>query len=74
MYFHLSYRQTEEDVIKGLVYGKVPSIPYYSTISRRINRLDIKIEYKGNEFKGDYIVIAIYSKGVKFVKRDQWLR
>ena len=34
---------------------KVPGIPHYSTISRRINRLEIKI----NEKLGNDIVIAL---------------
>ncbi len=43
MYFHLPYRQTE-GIAQGHAKGKVPSIPDYTTISRRINRLDIKIK------------------------------
>ncbi len=40
---------------------QVPSIPVYSTINRRINRLDIKIgEHKQKE-KDDYIIVAIDS-------------
>ena len=43
VYFHLPYRQTE-GIAKGHAKGKVPSIPDYTTISRRINRLNIKVE------------------------------
>ena len=43
-YFHLPYRQTE-GIAQGHANGKVPSIPDYTTISRRrINRLDVKIK------------------------------
>jgi hypothetical protein len=35
VYFHLPYRQTE-GIAQGHVKGKVPHIPDYSTISRRI--------------------------------------
>ena len=56
--------------------GKVPSIPDYTTISRRINRLDIKIEdnNKSKEFEDDYIIIAIDSTGIKVTNRGQWMR
>ncbi len=40
-YFHLPYRQTE-GITQGHAKGKVPSIPDFTTINRRINRLNIK--------------------------------
>ena len=48
----------------------------YTTINRRINRLDIKIkeDSKGKEFEDDYIVIAIDSTGIKVTNRGQWMR
>ncbi|MER5175408.1 MAG: transposase [Candidatus Nitrosocosmicus sp.] len=75
MYFHLPYRQTKEGIAQGHVKGKVPSIPDYSTIRRRKNRLDIKIkDNKINEFEDDYIVIAIYSTGIKITNGGQWIK
>src|SRR3954462_11337181 len=62
-YFHLPYRQTE-GIAQGHAKWKVPSIPDYTTINRRINRLDIKIKDTDNKsklFKDEYIVIAIDS-------------
>ena len=41
-YFHLPYRQTE-GVVRAHAANTVPSIPDYSRICRRINRLNIKI-------------------------------
>ena len=74
VYFHLPYRQTE-GIAQGHAKGKVPSIPDYTTISRRINRLDIKInDNKSKEFENDYIVIAIDSTGIKVTNRGQWMR
>jgi hypothetical protein len=74
VYFHLPYRQTE-GIAQGHAKGKVPSIPDYSTISRRINRLDIKInENKSMEFEDDYIVVAMDSTGIKVTNRGQWMR
>ncbi len=76
MYFHLPYRQTKEGVAQGHAKGKVPSIPDFTTINRRINRLDIKIkeDNKNKEFKDEYIVIAIDSTGIKITNRGQWMQ
>src|SRR6476620_5706999 len=49
---------------------KVPGIPHYSTISRRINKLEIKI----NERFGNDIVIALDSTGIKVANRGEWMR
>src|SRR6185436_5851877 len=69
VYFHLPFRQTEEGIAKGYAKGKIPSIPDYTTISRRINRLNIKVEdatITNNEsIKDNYIIIAIDSTGIK---------
>ena len=65
-YFHLPYRQTE-GITYGHAKGKVPSIPDYTTINRRINRLNIKIkdaDDKSMEFEDEYIIIAIDSTGI----------
>jgi Transposase DDE domain len=74
-YFHLPYRQTE-GIAQGHAKGKVPSIPHYTTINRRINRLDIKIKdsKSSKEFEEEYIVIAIDSTGIKVTNRGQWIR
>jgi hypothetical protein len=76
-YFHLPYRQTE-GIAQGHAKGKVPSIPHYTTINRRINKLDIKIkDNKSNskEFEyNDYLIIAIDSTGIKVTNRGQWIR
>lgn len=68
-YFHLPYRQTQGVVIAH-ASKKVPAIPHYSTISRRINRLEIKI----NEKLGNDIVIALDSTGIKVANRGEWIR
>jgi IS5 family transposase len=68
-YFHLPYRQTEGVVISH-ASTKVPGIPHYSTISRRINKLEIKI----NEKLGNDIVIALDSTGIKVANRGEWMQ
>ena len=57
--------------IRGHAKGKVPDIPDYSTISRRINRLNVKIkeDNKVKEFEEEYIVVAIDSTGIKVTNR-----
>jgi hypothetical protein len=75
-YFHLPYRQTE-GIAQGHAKWKVPSIPDYTTINRRMNRLDVKIKYTiddSNKFKDEYIVIAIDSTGIKVTNRGQWMK
>ena len=73
-YFHLPYRQTE-GIAQGHAHGKVPSIPDYTTISRRINRLNLKVEDTvTKESKDNYVIIAIDSTDIKITNRGQWLR
>ena len=63
-YFHLPYRQTE-GIVRAHAANTLPSIPDYSRICRRINRLDIKIDNddqdKSSLQHDDYFVIAIDS-------------
>ena len=66
-YFHLPYRQTQGVVMAHA--SKLPCIPDYSTINRRINRLEIKI----NEKLGNDIVIALDSTGIKVANRGEWM-
>src|SRR5215475_5277544 len=75
VYFHLPYRQTE-GIAQGHAKWKVPSIPDYTTINRRINKLDIKIKEgdKNKQFNDEYIVIAIDSTGIKVTNRGQWMK
>src|SRR6185437_15077893 len=74
-YFHLPYRQTE-GITKAYAKGKVPSIPNYTRINRRINRLDIKIKdvNDSKEFEDEYTIIAIDSTGIKVTNRGQWMQ
>jgi hypothetical protein len=71
-YFHLPYRQTE-GIVKGHAGDKLPSIPDFSTINRRVNRLDAKIENKNTDMGNGYTIIAIDSTGIKVTNRGQWM-
>jgi hypothetical protein len=69
-FFHLAFRQTEGVGVKAHAGKKVlPSIPDYSTISRRVNKLDIKVNEKE---VGDNIVIALDSTGIKEGFQQWW--
>lgn len=74
-YFHLPYRQTE-GVVREHASNTLPSIPDYSNINRRINRLDIKIDDDANKssLHDDHFVIAIDSTGIKVSNRGEWIR
>jgi Transposase DDE domain len=76
-YFRLPYRQTE-GVVREHAFNTLPSIPDYSNINRRINRLDIKISIDGadkfNLHNDDNFVIAIDSTGIKVTNRGEWIR
>lgn len=74
-YFHLPYRQTE-GVVRAHAANTVPSIPDYSRICRRINRLNIKIndDDRHHLANDDYFVIAIDSTGIKVTNRGEWMR
>jgi hypothetical protein len=68
VYFHLPYIQTGGVVIAH-AGKKAPSIPDYSTINRRVNKLDIKI----NERIGNDIIVVLDSTGKKVTNRGEWL-
>ena len=68
VYFHLPYRQTE-GVVRAHAGDKTQSIPDYSTINRRVNKLNIKI----NERIGNDIIIVLDSTGIKVTNRGEWL-
>ncbi len=74
-YFHLPDRQTE-GISQGHAKGKVPSIPHYTTISRRINRLNIIIEdtITKETIKDNYVIIAIDNTSTKITNRGQGVR
>jgi hypothetical protein len=47
----------------------------FTTINRRINRLDIPInDNKDGVSKDEYLIIAIDSTGIKVTNRCQWIR
>ena len=80
VYFHLPYRQTE-GIVRAHAANTLPSIPDYSRICRRINRLIIKINDDNDDDVNnsslqhdDYFIIAIDSTGIKVTNRGEWIR
>ena len=67
VYYHMPYRQTE-GVDRSHAGNKVPSVPDYSTINRRVNRLDIEV----NESIGSDAILC-YSIGIKVSNRE-WIQ
>ena len=70
-YFHLPYRQTEKKIVQSHAKGKVPSILDFTTMNRRIDRLDIKIKNTtdSKEFEDKYIITTIDSNDIKITNR-----
>ena len=72
VYFHLPYRQAE-GVVMAHAGNKIPSIPNYSTINRRINNQHIRINEQNEVGNDDDIVIAVDSAGIKVANRGEWM-
>ena len=68
-YFGLPYRQTQ-GMVQAYCSRRIPKVPNYSSINRRINKLDIKV----NPNIGKDVVIAIDSTGIKVANRGEWIR
>ncbi|MCJ7637992.1 MAG: IS5 family transposase [Nitrososphaeraceae archaeon] len=74
VYFHLPYRQTE-GVVREHASNTLPSVPDYSRICRRINKLNITISSDDeSSVHANNFVIAIDSAGVKVTNRGEWIR
>ena len=75
-YIFICHIDKPRELQEGHAKGKVPSIPDYTTINRRINKLNIKVKdtVTKESTKDDYIIIAIDSTGIKVTNRGQWLR
>jgi len=69
--FHLPYRQTEGFLRALRRFDSRIQVPDYSTIDRRVNKLDVKLDKEGY---GDDIVIAVDASGIKVSNRGDWIR
>jgi hypothetical protein len=73
VYFHLPYRQAE-GVVLAHAGNKMPSIPNYSTINRRVNNQYITIDERHEVGNDDDIIIALDSTIIKVANRGEWMR
>ncbi len=69
--FHLPYRQTEGFLKALRRFDPRVQVPDYSTIDRRVNRLNVKLD---EEDYGDDLVIAVDASGIKVSNRGDWMR
>jgi IS5 family transposase len=69
--FHLPYRQTEGFLKALRRFDSRIEVPDYSTIDRRVNRLNVKLD---EEDYGNDLVIAVDASGVKVSNRGDWMR
>ena len=74
VYFPLQYGETE-GIGREHASNTLPSIPDYSRICRRINKLNITISSDDkSSLYDDNFVIAIDSTGIKATNRGEWIR
>jgi hypothetical protein len=69
--FHLPYRQTEGFMKALRRFDSRIMVPDYSTIDRRVNRLNVKLS---EEDYGNDLVIAVDASGIKVSNRGDWMR
>ena len=69
--FHLPYRQTEGFLKALRRFDSRIHVPDYSTIDRRVNRLNVKLD---EESYGDDVVLAVDASGIKVSNRGDWMR
>jgi hypothetical protein len=69
--FHLPYRQTEGFLKALRRFDSRIHVPDYSTIDRRVNRLDVKLD---EEDYGNDLIIAVDASGIKVSNRGDWIR
>lgn len=50
------------------------NVPDYSTICRRVNKVDVPIKETLTQYDGEEVVIALDSTGVKVTNRGEWMR
>jgi len=70
--FGLPIWQTESIAQERTCQRKTPSIPDFTTINRRINKLNIQIN-NNKVSEDEYLIIAIDSTGIKVTNRGQWM-
>ncbi len=70
IYFGLPFRQTE-GMIRAYC-NRIPAVPDFTSIHKRINKLDIKTDDSIGD--NNEIILAIDSTGIKVANRGKWMR
>ena len=63
------------DKQKGMIRAycnRIPSVPDFTPVHKRINKLDIKIDNSIGD--NNEIILAIDSTGIKVTNRGEWMR
>jgi IS5 family transposase len=69
--FHLPFRQTEGFLKALRKFDSRIQVPDYSTIDRRVNGLDVKLDEE--DYEND-VVLAVDASGIKVSNRGEWIR
>ncbi len=72
VYFGLPFRQTEW-MIRAYC-NRIPAVPDFTSIHKRVNKLDIKIDDSIDGDSENEILLAIDSTGIKVVNIGEWMR
>ena len=72
VYFGLPFRQTE-GMIRAYC-NRIPAVPDFTSIHKRVNKLDIKIDETMDDDSENGIILAIDSTGIKVANRGEWMR
>jgi len=71
--FHLGYRQQQGAFNSLSKYILIPTVPCYSQINRRVNKLGLDI-VKSLDNDKEPMIIAIDASGIKLYNRGEWAR
>ena len=72
IYFGLPFRQTE-GMIRAYC-NRIPAVPDFTSIHKRVNKLDIKIDDSTDDDSENEIILVIDSTGIKVANRGEWMR
>ena len=54
--------------------NRIPAVPDFTSIHKRVNKLDIKIDETMDDDSENEIILAIDSTGIKVANRGEWMR
>ena len=72
VYFGLPFRQTEGMI--RVYCNRIPAVPDFTSIHKRVNKIDIKIDETMDDDSENEIILAIDNTGIKVANRGEWMR